>query len=249
MVIVEQPYKNTLVDFADSDGQILSVDSKRAAEWINLEGEPISSFYGWVVDEEISPEHILYPYHPVGAQASGVYVKDLNGDGLIDNDDRTILGNPYPDLLWSVTNDVKIGNFDFSFMFQGSHGAQVRNMADQYLFNHFNSTQQYDPATTPNQGFIREKIFTNSIIQDASYVALRNVNIGYNFPRDFLKRTKVFTRARIYASGQNLMYLTEDDYTGFNPESIRRTSATTYGYQLGGSPIFSTISLGLNLEF
>ncbi|MDF0708590.1 TonB-dependent receptor [Flagellimonas okinawensis] len=247
--IIGSKNKNTLVDFADSDGQILSVDSKRAAEWINLEGEPISSFYGWVVDEEISPEHILYPYHPVGAQASGVYVKDLNGDGLIDNDDRTILGNPYPDLLWSVTNDVKIGNFDFSFMFQGSHGAQVRNMADQYLFNHFNSTQQYDPATTPNQGFIREKIFTNSIIQDASYVALRNVNIGYNFPRDFLKRTKVFTRARIYASGQNLMYLTEDDYTGFNPESIRRTSATTYGYQLGGSPIFSTISLGLNLEF
>ena len=61
--IIGSKNKNTLVDFADSDGQILSVDSKRAAEWINLEGEPISSFYGWVVDEEISPEHILYPYH------------------------------------------------------------------------------------------------------------------------------------------------------------------------------------------
>lgn len=247
--IIGSKNKNTLVDFADSNGQILSLDPSRAAEWINLEGEPISSFYGWVVDEELSPEHILNPYHPIGAQASPVYVKDLNGDGLIDNDDRTILGNPYPDLLWSVTNDFKIGNFDLSFMFQGSHGAQVRNMADQYLFNHFNSTQQFDSQTTPDQGFIRDKIFTNSIIQDASYVALRNVNIGYNFPRRILERMKVFTSLRIYASGQNLMYLTADDYTGFNPESIRNTSSTTYGYQLGGSPIFSTISLGLNMEF
>ena len=247
--IMSSDFRWSTTIIADSNGQILSVDSKRAAEWINLEGEPISSFYGWVVDEEISPEHILDPYHPVGSQASGVYVKDLNGDGLIDNDDRTILGNPYPDLLWSITNDFKIGNFDFSFMFQGSHGAEVRNMADQYVFNHFNSTQQYNLQTTPNQDFIREKIFTNSIIQDASYVALRNVNIGYNFPRNLLERTKVFTRARIYASGQNLMYLTADGYTGFNPESIISTSATTYGYQLGGSPIFSTISLGLNLEF
>jgi len=240
--------KNELVDFADSNGQIQNVDSKRAAEWINLIGNPISSYYGWVVDREIPLEFINDPYHPVGGQSQDVYVKDLNGDGLIDDDDKTILGDPYPDFVWSVTNDFKIGAFDLSFMFQGSHGAEIRNMGDQYLFNHFNSSQDFDTATTPDQGFIKQKIFTNDIIQDASYVAMRNVNIGYSLSDQLTSRLKI-TKARLYTSGTNLLYFTASDYTGFNPESINNTSPTTYGYQRAGSPIQQTFTLGLNVEF
>ncbi|QCK16412.1 SusC/RagA family TonB-linked outer membrane protein [Mangrovivirga cuniculi] len=240
--------ENELVDFAESNGQIQNVDSKRAAEWINLEGHPISSFYGWVVDRDIPLEYINNPYHPVGGEAQDVYVKDLNGDGLIDDDDKTIIGNPYPDLIWSVTNSFTFKNFDLTFLFQGSHGAEIRNMGDQYLFNHFNSSQDFDPAITPDQGFIKQKIFTNDIVQDASYVALRNLNIGYNFSSSTLSKMGL-TSLRIYAAGQNLLYFTANDYTGFNPESIYTTSSTTYGYQRAGSPIFRTISLGLNLEF
>lgn len=239
---------NELVDFADANGQIQNVDSKRAAEWINLVGNPISSFYGWVVDRDIPLEFIREPFHPIGGQAQDVYVKDLNGDGLIDDDDKTILGNPYPDLIWSVTNEFRWGNLDFSFLFQGSHGAEIRNMGDQYIFNHFNSGQDFIPDTTPDQQFIKEKIFTDAIIQDASYVALRNVNIGYNFPTDLVSKFGL-SSLRIYGTGQNLLYVTADDYTGFNPESINDTSPTTYGYQRAGSPIFRTISVGLNVEF
>lgn len=249
--LIASKNKNELIDFADSNGQIQSVDSKRASEWINLEGNPISSFYGWVVDEEIPLEYLSNPYHPIGAQAQDVYVKDLNGDGLIDDDDKTILGDPYPDLVWSISNDFKFGPVDFSFMFQGSHGAEVRNMADQYIFNHFNSAQDFI-SSTPNQGFIKQKIFTNSIIQDASYVALRTMNIGYTLPSDLIDKLKI-NKLRLYISGQNLLYFTADNYTGFNPESIYQQSgsqlSTTYGYQRGGSPINKTISLGLNVEF
>tara|TARA_R110002033_G_scaffold38048_3_gene77336 strand:+ start:1256 stop:4366 length:3111 start_codon:yes stop_codon:yes gene_type:complete len=246
--IIATTNKNTLVDFADSNGQITNVDSKRAAEWINLEGQPISTFYGWVVDKEIPLEYINDPYHPVGGQAQDVYVKDLNGDGIIDDDDKAALGDPYPDLIWSFTNNFKIGDFDFSFMIQANQGAEVRNMADQYMFNQYNSSQDFNPVTTPNQGFIKEKIFTDAIIQDASYIALRNVNIGYNFPKDYISKYGI-SGLRIYATGQNLIYKTAANYTGWNPESIDRTSPTTYGYQRGGSPIYSTVSLGLNLDF
>ncbi|QHI35663.1 TonB-dependent receptor SusC [Kordia antarctica] len=239
--------KNELVDFAASNGQIQNVDSKRAAEWINLVGNPISSFYGWVVDRDIPLEFISNPYHPVGGEAQDVYVKDLNGDGVIDDDDKTILGNPYPDFVWSITNDFRIGSFDASFMFQGSHGAEIRNMGDQYIFNHFNSSQDFI-ASTPDQEFIKEKIFTDDIIQDASYIALRNVNIGYNLPKELLSKIYL-TKARIYATGQNLLYFTASDYTGFNPESVNNTSPTTYGYQRAGSPINRTITFGLNVEF
>ena len=238
---------NELVSFGDSDGQIQNIDAKRAAEWVNSVGNPISSFYGWVVDRDIPLEYIKNPYHPIGAEAQDVYVKDLNGDGLIDDDDKTILGDPYADLVWSFANDFKFGNFDFSFMIQGSEGAMVRNMGDQYIFNHFNSSQDFDKATTPDQHLIKQKIFTNDIVQDASYLALRNINIGYRIPKSFLEELNV-TSARIYASGQNLFYNTEANYTGFNPESINTTSPTTYGYQRAGSPVFSTVSLGLNIE-
>lgn len=241
--------KNTLLDFADANGQIQSVDAKRAAEWINLVGNPISSFYGWVVDREIPLEYLKNPFHPIGAQAQDVYVRDLNGDGLIDDDDKTILGSPYPDLVWSFGNNFKFGNVDFTFLFQGSHGAEVRNMGDQYIFNQFNSGQDFVKSTTPDQQFIKQKIFTDSIIQDASYIALRNVNIGYTFNNDILSQFGNISNARIYVSGQNLMYLKADDYTGFNPESINNTSSTTWGYQRAGSPVFKTISLGINLEF
>jgi len=241
--------ENELLDFADSDGQIQNVDTKRAAEWINLEGNPISSFYGWVVDRDIPLEHLNNAYHPVGGEAQDVYVKDLNGDGVIDDDDKTILGDPYPDLIWSLSNNFNIQGFDFSFMFQGSHGAEIRNMGDQYLFNQFNSSQDFNPDTTPDQDFIKQKIFTNDIIQDASYVALRNVSLGYNFGANLLDRTNVFSNARIYLAAQNLWYSTAEDYTGFNPESINTTTPTTYGYQRAGSPIQRTFSVGINLEF
>ena len=240
--------KNTLLDFADADGQIQSVDAKRAAEWINQVGQPISSFYGWVVDKEIPTEYLNNPWHPIGAKAQDVYVRDLNGDGLIDDDDKTILGSPYPDLVWSFGNEFKIGEVDLSLLFQGSHGAEVRNMGDQYIFNHFNSGQDFN-SSTPNQQFIKQKIFTDAIIQDASYIALRNVNIGYTFSDDSITSQLGISKARVYLSGQNLMYLKADNYTGFNPESINNTSSTTYGYQRAGSPVFKTISLGVNLEF
>ena len=240
--------KNKLNDFAESNGQIQSVDSKRAAEWINMEGLPISSFYGWVVDKDIPLEYLNNPYHPVGAEAQDVYVKDLNGDGIIDDEDKAVLGNPYPELIWSFSNDFNYKNFDFSFMFQGSHGAEVRNMGDQYIFNQFNSRMDYNPATTPDQQFIKAKIFTDDIVQDASYVALRNVNIGYSFGNEVLGRTFI-EKARVYVSAQNLLYFTADDYTGFNPESVDNTSPTTYGYQRAGSPVYRTISVGVNLDF
>lgn len=241
--------ENTLTDFADADGQIQSVDAKRAAEWINQVGQPISSFYGWVVDKEIPKEYLSNPWHPIGAQAQDVYVRDLNGDGLIDDDDKTILGSPYPDLVWSFGNDFKFGNVDLNILFQGSHGAEVRNMGDQYIFNQFNSGQDFIKSTTPDQQFIKQKIFTDAIIQDASYIALRNINVGYTFSDDSITSQLGISKARVYLSAQNLIYLKADDYTGFNPESINTTSSTTYGYQRAGSPVFQTVSLGVNLEF
>ncbi len=240
--------ENELTDFADANGAITNVDDKRAAEWINLVGNPISSFYGYVVDRDIPTEYLKEPFHPVGGQAQDVYVRDLNGDGLIDDDDKTILGNPYPKFVWSITNNFEFKGFELSFMFQGSMGAQVRNMVDQYMYNHFNSSQDIDPLTTPDQGFIQQKIFTSDIIQDASYLALRTASVGYNFPKKMLQHVKM-SKARVYVSGQNLLYWKSSDFTGWNPEAVATTSPTTYGYSLGGGPIARKVVIGVNINF
>ena len=246
--ILASTNENELTDFAGASGLITNVDDKRAAEWINLEGQPISSFYGFVVDRDIPVEFIEDPYAVVGGEAQDVYVKDLNGDGLIDDEDKTIIGDPFPDLIWSIANDFKYKNLDFSFTFQGSWGAQVRNIADQYIFNHFSSREDFNPDITPDKGFIQEKIFTDAIISDASYVALRTLSVGYSLDADIIAKAGL-SRARVYASGQNLLYFVASDYTGWNPESFQNEGALNVGYQRGGSPIARTISLGLNLEF
>jgi len=242
--------KNTLTNFESSNGQISNVDSKRPAEWIALEGNPISSFYGYVVDREIGLEFIEDPFYPINAQSQDIYVRDLNGDGVIDGDDRTILGSPYPDIIWSITNNLKYKNFELSFMFQGSHGAEVRNISGQYINNEFSGRQDY-VADFADADLVQQRIFTSDDIQDASYVALRNLNLSYNLPNSFLLRAGVQS-AKLYFSGQNLIYIMSDDYIGYNPEGIDSGASkipTTYGYQRGVAPIYRSVSFGINLDF
>ena len=241
--------QNTLVDFAGADGLIGTIDSKRPAEWINQVGQPISSYYGYVVEKEIPLEFIKNPLYPINAVSQDIYVKDLNGDGEITTDDRTILGSPYPDFIWSLTNQFNYGGFDLGFMFQGSHGAEVRNMDPQYINNQFSSNQDYTDDF-PDADRVRQRIFTDDIIQDASYLALRTLNFGYTLPNTATDRIGVES-LRFYFSGQNLFYNMADDYTGFNPEGINAggDNPLTYGYQRGASPIFRSLSLGLNLNF
>ncbi len=244
--------ENTLVDFGDSNGQVIDTqDGSRRVQWINQVRQPISSFYGYVYDGDIPFESLTDPFRQVGNRTQFAYAKDLNGDGLIDEDDKTILGDPYPDLIWSFGNNFKYGNMDFSFLFQGSHGAKTYNLGDQYVFDFFNSnTVDFDRANTPNQEFLVQRIFTSQLVQNAGYVALRTVSLGYNFPKEVTTNLKL-SSLRLYATGQNLLFITADDYTGWNPEHIRELPAgpLTFGYQRGGTPIQQTITLGVNVGF
>ena len=241
--------KNTLLDFAGASGLISIVDDKRPAEWIAMEGHPVSSFYGYVVDKEIGLEFIKNPFYPIGGQSQDIYVKDLNGDGVIDTDDRTILGDPYPDLIWSFNNNFRFGSFDANLMFQGSHGAQVRNISSQYINNEFSSSQDY-VSDFPDKNLVTERIYTTDDIQSADYIALRNLNIGYTLPKDLTDRAGI-AKLRIYLSAQNLVYRMAKDYVGYNPEGIDQglESPLTYGYQRGPAPLYRTISGGINLAF
>jgi TonB-dependent starch-binding outer membrane protein SusC len=241
--------RNTLVDFAGASGLISTVDDKRPAEWIANEGSPISSYYGYVVSgEEIDPQYIKNPLFPIGGQTQDIYVRDLNGDGVIDTDDRTELGSPYPDFIYSWNNTISFKAFDITFMIQGSQGAEVRNISSQYLRNEFSSNQDYT-ADFPESGQVVQRIFTSDDIQDADYLTLRNINVGYTLSRKAAKKIGMGS-LRVYVSGQNLWYKMAKNYQGYNPEGIDQGlgNPLTYGYQRGPAPIYKTISFGVNAK-
>ena len=99
----------------------------------------------------------------------------------------------------------------------------------------------------------RHRRFTDAHIQDASFVALRNITFGYSLPESFTSSIKV-DKIRLYLSGENLLFFTADEYQGFNPEAAGQTSnnantALTDGYQRGDGPVVRTITAGINLDF
>ncbi len=259
--LIASTNQNELLAFGDSNNALIEDTYGRNSQWINRIGEPISSFWGYVVDTdayndtEFRTTYVDTPWNRINGQAEDTIVKDLNGDGIITEEDKTILGDPYPDLLWSFTNDFQLGDFDFSFQLQGSLGAQVNNIGDQYFYNWFGNrtrsggeAQAVADGLVPDESFIQEKVLTSEVIASADYFSLRNVNIGYNFPEDITSKLGI-TSLRLYATGQNLLYITADDYHGFNPEHVDGANPRAYGSQRAGTPVFRTVTFGLNIDF
>ena len=239
---------NELVDFAGASGLITYVDPKRPSEYIALEGNPISSFYGYKYLKDIPLQYLNDPFYPINAKGQSVYVQDLNKDGVITPDDRTILGSPYPKFLWGFNNTINVENFDLSFTLQGSHGAKTQNLDPQYWEKHFDTQMAYTTAF-PDKALVQPRIMTDLEVQDASYVALRSINLGYKLPARMSGKIGL-SSARIYVSGQNILYLMADGYTSFNPEGVTDSSSPLRGgYQVGAPPVPSAVTLGLNIEF
>jgi TonB-linked SusC/RagA family outer membrane protein len=252
--LIASTNKNELLEYGESNGALTEDGFGRGSQWINSIGNPISSFYGYVVDKDLSSEYWNSPWIPINGISEDVIVKDLNGDGIITNDDKTILGNPYPEITWSVSNEFKLGNIDFSFMIQGSQGAEVRNVGDQYFYTHWTGATSdvqavVDAGVIPDASFLQQRVHTNDIVMSAGYFSLRNVNLGYTLSEDVVSKIGL-SSLRIYATGQNLLYITSDDYHGFNPEFIdSNNTPQSYGAQRAGTPLFSTVSFGLNVNF
>ena len=252
--LIASTNKNELLDYGDSDGALTEDGFGRNSQWINSVGNPISSFYGYVVDKELASEYWDSPWLPINGISEDVIVKDLNGDGLITDGDKTIIGDPYPEITWSLSNEFNYRNFDFSFMIQGSQGAEVKNIGDQYFFAHWNGATSDEQAVVdagiiPDASFLQPRVQTNDVVMSAGYFSLRNVNIGYSLPEDVISKLGMAS-CRIYATGQNVLYITSDDYHGFNPEFIDgNNSPQSYGAQRAGTPLYSTISFGLSVNF
>ena len=240
---------------------------ERTEVYRNKVGDPLVTFYGfktdgvWLSQDQINNSGLTSALPSMFAPG-GLKVVDINKDGKIDNSDRTDLGNPYPDFNWGITNTFKIKNIDFSFLLQGVHGGKLingdpnynesRRTIRAYNQNRWISALNPGDGKTPysTNGF--NWMLTDYVIEDASYYALREVNLGYTLPSASIKKLKI-SSMRFYLSAQNLFFITAANYRGVNPEG--RFSNGPYssvlidGYQRGSFPIPQTITAGIDINF
>jgi len=204
--------------------------------------------------------------HPNNATGES-YVVDQNGDGVIDRTrsvedggDLVKIGQNTPDFYWGLNSSMNYKDFDMSFQFQGSQGGEVYNI-DPLYYNSQWSGRLVDTFDADDDGiadhngehYVGNRRQTDATIQDASYVALRNLTLGYTLDSDVTEKIGL-NSIRIYAAATNLLYLWGDNYTSYNPEGVETTNGgylgpTTYGVQVGASPIVRSFTLGLNVNF
>lgn len=186
---------------------------------------------------------------------------DLNGDGVVDSNDRTIIGRGLPVHTGGLTNDFTYKGIDLSIFFQWSYGNDIMN-ANRLFFESSNNRSrelnQYAsytnrwtadnptsdiPAATNSSS---NRVISSRIIEDGSFLRLKNVTIGYTFPSQMTKKWKI-DKARIYVAAQNLWTWT--GYSGYDPEVSVRNSALTPGLDYSSYPRAYSVSFGVSLGF
>ncbi|CAD7815828.1 TonB-dependent receptor SusC [Chryseobacterium aquaeductus] len=207
----------------------------------NQVGQPLGSFFGYVVDR-VNPANgeLLY--------------KDLNGNGYFDTGDRTTIGDPTPKYTFGFSNNFKYKNLYLDVLVTGSQGNDVLNASrlDLELMSDFKnqSTVVLDRWTTagqitnvPKAGASSAQHISDRFVEDGSYIKLKAVTLGYDFKKPF----KGMSNLNVYVTGQNLVTWT--NYTGFDPEVNYTTTQGVLGVDYGTYPQVRTFIIGLKANF
>jgi hypothetical protein len=266
--------KNTLLNYGNLDKE--DRYGERSEVYRAEIGDEAIQYYGyksdgvWTSFDEIfeAINDTSFTYSVFAPVIGGLKIANTDGNDSINSDDRVVLGSPYPDFTWAVTNTFRFKNFDLNFLFQGSQGGELRN-GNAYYNEQLRMNKAYTEgrfvsplypgdgetvySTTTSGGNL---MLTDYIIEDASYAALRELSLGYTLPARIAKALRI-SNLRTYASATNLLYFMGSDYRGINPEA--RTTGTSNsvdygdplidGYQRGAYPLNKTFILGLDITF
>ncbi len=219
------------------------------------EGYPINVFYGYVTDgifqnqQEVN-DHAIQ----TGAEPGDIRFCDLNNDGVINDEDRTVLGNPNPTWLFSMNNTLTYKGFELSVYLQGVAGNKIfnaNNIDNTGMSAAYNQTtdvlNRWTGEGTSN--FIPRAVYgdpngnnrvSDRFVENGSYLRLKNITLAYNFPGKWLDKIG-FQALRLSLSCENVATITS--YSGFDPE------VDINGIDLSRYPISRTFSFGLNLNF
>ncbi|MDI9865301.1 TonB-dependent receptor [Flectobacillus sp. DC10W] len=235
--------------------------SRVPAVTVTQAGLPVSSFYGYKVlgifqsDDEAK----AWPAYGDYNKAGKFKIADINGDGKITDDDRTIIGNPHPDFTYGLNFNFGYKSFDLTIFCNGTQGNDVFNYTRYFSdFNTFQGNRSkralYDAWQPTNKSGTVPIMDANDqissrpssyFIEDGSYFRIKNVQLTYNLPRKIGSKLGL-DNAQVYLQAQNLATFTK--YSGLNPE-IQTGTDNTLGFDGGYMPVSRTFILGVNLGF
>ena len=224
-------------------------------------GLPINEFYGFKTDgifqnqAEVNSHAVQVPGNdPYSRTSPGdIRFKDLNNDGVINDKDRTYLGNPNPTFTFALNNTFTYKGFDLSIFLQGVAGNKIIN-ANRFWSEAMDVAQNQTTATLNRwtgegtSNTMPRAVFndpnkntrpSDRYVENGSYLRVKNVTLGYTLPVSLVRKAKLST-ARFYLSAQNLFTITQ--YKGFDPE------VGTSGIDNNVYPVTRTISIGVNLR-
>ncbi|MFB9055472.1 SusC/RagA family TonB-linked outer membrane protein [Mariniflexile ostreae] len=251
----------SLGDLDELPRQIYGGPGDRGPEFRNYVGGELGEMWGYESAGQVETIYIADPTRNVGYGSGVHYVVDQDGDGQITKEnDYVKLGSATPDFYWGLSSNLNYKEFDLSFQFQGSQGAEVYNIDPIYWQSLFRDAT--GPSFDANSDGIADhnglhyeesRNVHGGFIQDASYIALRNLTLGYTLNPGFVSKVGVGSM-RVYVAATNLLYVMGKDYTSYNPEGIEIENSnyggpTTYGYQEGASPIVRSFTFGVNVNF
>lgn len=222
-------------------------------------GEELNSFYlyeaiGVLSSADINNTGVA---KTTGAIAGDVKYRDFNGDGKIDENDRHIIGSPTPDYYWGFTNTFSYKGFDLSVFFQGQKGGYSYALLGRAIdrpgmgtttnvmgnwANRWRSDADPGDGKTPRLDGTTGGLLDTRWLYDATYIQLKNVTLGYNFPQELVSKLKV-SNLRLYVSLENV-WRKDHYYGGYNPESVQ-SDGTDYG----AYPNAKVYMMGLNFNF
>lgn len=219
-------------------------------------GEALGTYYGWVFDGVVQAgddlSKVPAPSNKTNVEYGDAKFVDQNGDGVVDQaNDRVVLGSAQPKFTYGFGSQVRFKNWDFSFNFQGSYGNKLYNQLEQALespnasYNAsaklVNRWSESNPSTTIPRAYalnLYNSYLDSRFIEDASYLRLKNIQVGYSFKPRFQNGTKL--GVYLYASAQNLLTITS--YSGFDPEYSGYVDRGTY-------PTARTFTFGVKLSY
>jgi TonB-linked SusC/RagA family outer membrane protein len=245
-----------ITDFYSASGDRIGPVSRTSV------GEPIAYFYGRnVLGIFQSDAEVASHASQDGAAPGRFKYEDVNGDGVINDNDRKKIGDPHADFRFGLNVNLAYKNWDMSMFWNGSIGNDIFDNTALYyespaFFNSNRSTKVLDAWTpsNPNATYpaLSETIINNEFtsansffVRDGSYVRLRSLQIGYTLSDDIASKIGA-SSARLYYNGTNLLTLT--DFDGFDPE-VPNGGALLLGFYTGQYPSSSVSSIGLNIKF
>jgi len=237
--------------------------SGRGPIFRNYVGGEIGEMWGYETAGAVEMEFVADPTVSPNINSGESYVVDQNNDGIIDENDLVKIGQNTPDFYWGLSSNIVYKSLSLGLQFQGAQGGEVYNLDPLYYNSQWGGRLRDDfdadddgIADHNNMHYARNRDQTDTGIQDASYLALRNVTLGYNINNNFTNKIGI-SSLTVYGAATNLLYIWGDDYTSYNPEGIEFNNQggdtykgpTTYGVQLGASPIVRSFTLGVNVNF